>query len=405
MTPAPADRPVGSPPASSSIRRRWFDRGAGALCGAGLFAAGLASADLLGPGANRVTPAARADAYGIQAANLVRAELDAAEDRPLLAGGEALARVSRLASPSVVHIESRYRDDDGAGVEETGSGVLARHPNWSGTGEEGRLFVLTNRHVVQGGGTGGVDLSLANGRHVRPIRVWTDKATDIAVLEIDNLDLPAIRFGNSDALEIGHFVLALGSPFGLDRSVTLGIVSAKGRRRLELGGDGLMNQDFLQTDAAINPGNSGGPLLDLHGRLVGLNTAIASAGGGHEGVGFSIPANLVRRVFDELVTHNRVRRAYLGVQLDSRFDSRAAGRAGLDRLYGARVRMVKPDTPAEAAGLRADDVILRFGTREVQDLTHLIELVSLTPVGERVELVVLRDRRELPVTLTLDDLD
>ena len=228
MTPAPADRPVGSPPVTSSMRRRWIDRGAGALCGVGLFAAGLASADLLGPGSNRVTPAARADAYGIQAANLVRAELDAAEDRPLLAGGEALARVSRLASPSVVHIESRYRDEDGAGVEETGSGVLARHPNWSGTGDAGRLFVLTNRHVVQGGGTGGVDLSLANGRHVRPVRVWTDKATDIAVLEIDNLDLPAIRFGNSDALEIGHFVLALGSPFGLDRSVTLGIVSAQG---------------------------------------------------------------------------------------------------------------------------------------------------------------------------------
>ena len=402
----PADPPVGPVPPS---RRRWADRAAGALAGAGLFAAGVVSANHLG--ASRVvTPlggnVAVAEGLSVDQANLLRQELDDSPERPLLEGGEAIARVSRLASPSVVHIECRYRDEDGDAVEETGSGVLIRHPRWADV-RNGRLFVLTNRHVVAGaGGRGdvsGIDLRLADGHTVRPTKVWMDQATDLAVLEIRNRDLPAIHFGNSDALEIGHFVLALGSPFGLDRSVTLGIVSAKGRRQLDLGTEDLINQDFLQTDAAINPGNSGGPLIDLRGRLVGINTAIASSSGGSEGIGFSIPANLVRRVFDELLTHGRVRRAYLGVQLDNRFDRASLSNVGLDRLYGARVQVVKAGTPAAAAGLRRNDVVLKFGTIEVQDLDHLINLVSLTPVGERVRLTVLRNRQRIPMTLVLSE--
>ena len=347
----------------------------------------------------------------------IRETLDAQQDRPLLDGGDALARVSRLASPSVVHIESRYDDGDG-GVEETGSGVLVRHPNWPdlpGPGSRGRLFVLTNRHVVAGGQSAadgemqfvsasdlaGIELKLATDQIVRPKRLWTDAATDLAVLEIDNVDLPAIKFGDSDRLEPGHFVMALGSPFGLSRSVTLGIVSAKGRRQLDLGTTKLINQDFLQTDASINPGNSGGPLVDLRGRLVGINTAIASSSGGSEGIGFSIPVNLARRVFDELLTHGRVRRSYLGVQLDDRFTASAARRAGLGRQYGARVRGVKPSTPASRAGLRNGDVVLKFGETEVEDTDHLIHLVSLTPLGEQVSLTVLRDRREVSLTIDL----
>ena len=391
--PRPAD---GSPTGVGGARPAgpWRDRLIGAACGAGLFAAGVVSADALGPGGgNRAE--AFAGRFDAREVSELRAALDA-EDRPLLDGGAALARVSRLASPSVVHIESRYDGGDG-GVEETGSGVIARHPSIPGT------YVLTNRHVVAGGGIDGVELQLADGRAVRPRRMWQDLATDLAVLKIDDVDLPAVKFGDSDALDPGHFVMALGSPFGLSRSVTLGIVSAKGRRQLDLGTDGLINQDFLQTDAAINPGNSGGPLVDLKGRLVGINTAIASSSGGSEGIGFSIPVNLVRRVFDELLTHGRVRRSYLGVQLDSRFDAYAADRLGLDRLYGARVLTVKPDTPADRAGLRRDDVVLRFGSVEVEDLDHLINLVSLTPIGEQVRLTVLRDDRQIPLTMPLTD--
>ncbi|QDT15650.1 S1C family serine protease [Alienimonas californiensis] len=404
LAPAPADATRADAPRA---RRPWADRAVGALAGAGLFAAGVTFADLGRPGGAELglgaANVAHAESLNVEQAKLLRDELDETPDRPLLLGGEAIARVSRLASPSVVHIESVYRDDDGGMVEETGSGVLIRHPRWADV-QTGRLFVVTNRHVVAGAeapGSGNVDLRLADGHTVRPTKIWTDQATDLAVLEIANRDLPAIHFGNSDALEIGHFVLALGSPFGLDRSVTLGIVSAKGRRRLDLGTEDLINQDFLQTDAAINPGNSGGPLIDLRGRLVGINTAIASSSGGSEGIGFSIPSNLVRRVFDELLTHGRVRRAYLGVQLDSGFDRRAIGTVGLDRLYGARVQIVKQGTPAADAGLRRNDVVLRFGTIEVQDLDHLINLVSLTPVGEQVQLTVLRERREVPMTLVL----
>ena len=222
------------------------------------------------------------------------------------------------------------------------------------------------------------------------------------MLEIDNVDLPAIRFGDSDVLEPGHFVMALGSPFGLSHSVTLGIISATGRRQLDLGSTKLINQDFLQTDAAINPGNSGGPLVDLRGRLVGINTAIASNGGGSEGIGFSIPVNLARRVFDELLMHGRVRRSYLGVRLGEGFSSDGARRAGLNRPYGARVRTLIPGTPAAEAGLRAGDVVLRFGEVDVDDADHLIHLVSLTPLGDRVRLTVLRDRRQIPLTIALD---
>ena len=410
--PAPAQH---SP--APSANGRWADRLVGAAAGAGLFAAGLASADALGPG-SRLSEA-RAD-MGVREVAAVREALDAEQDRPLLDGGDALARVSRLASPSVVHIESRYDDGDGD-VEETGSGVLVRHPNWPGlpaSRDPGRLFVLTNRHVVAGGydaresgdmfvsaGTlGGIDLKLANQSVVRPKRLWTDAETDLAVLEIENVDLPAIRFGDSDALEPGHFVMALGSPFGLDRSVSLGIISATGRRRLDLGSTKLINQDFLQTDAAINPGNSGGPLVDLRGRLVGINTAIASSSGGSEGIGFSIPVNLARRVFDELLTHGRVRRSYLGVHLAkgqglSQYEARTAG---LPRAYGAEVSTLIRDTPAARAGLRARDVVLQFGEVDVEDADHLIHLVSLTPLGDRVKLLVLRDGRRIPLTIALD---
>ena len=411
MTPAPppADAPPVPHDPGSMSRSRWRDRLVGAAAGAGLFASGAWFAGAVGPG--HTLNSARAD-LGVREVAALRADLDAEQDRPLLDGGEALARVSRLAGPSVVHIESRYDDGDGD-VEETGSGVLVRHPDYAG-----RLFVLTNRHVVAGGyqtrdsgamlvGRGGsafsgIELQLANDRLVSPERVWTDSATDLAVLEIPNIDLPAIKFGDSDLLEPGHFVMALGSPFGLSRSVSLGIISAKGRRQLDLGSTKLINQDFLQTDAAINPGNSGGPLVDLRGRLVGVNTAIASSSGGSEGIGFSIPINLAKRVFDELLNHGRVRRSYLGVRLGDRVSYADARRAGLERRYGATVRTLIPGTPASRAGLRAGDVVLRFGAVDVEDPDHLIHLVSLTPLGDRVRLEVLRNGSRVPLTIGLD---
>jgi serine protease Do len=215
--------------------------------------------------------------------------------------------------------------------------------------------------------------------------------------------LAAARLGNSDALEIGDFVLAVGSPFGLSQSVTRGIVSAKGRHNLDLGDDDLKWQNFIQTDAAINPGNSGGPLVNLRGEVVGLNTAIASASGGNEGIGFSIPVNIVSRIAHALVENREVPRGFLGVMLDINFNLQRAQALGLTRLVGTRVSRVEPRSPAELADLRVNDVILEFnGVRIEQDM-HLISLVKLAEVGEEVELVVLRDGKILRMKARIGD--
>jgi serine protease Do len=239
---------------------------------------------------------------------------------------------------------------------------------------------------------------------LHPTKILTDKATDIAVMKISAPDLVPARWGDSDKAEIGHLVLALGSPFGLSQSVTLGIISAKGRRSLRLGETSdMLNQDFLQTDAAINPGNSGGPLVDMQGLVIGINTAIASNSGGNEGIGFSIPSNLVRRVVEQLLEHGKVTRAYLGVKLDPDFNADAASKLKLDRVRGARVLEVYPNTPAAKAQLQANDVVLTFDGIEVQDENHLINLVSLTPVGNRVKVVLFRDGKHVTIEVAVGD--
>lgn len=317
----------------------------------------------------------------------------------LASGNDELAKVARLMRPSVVHIESRYASPRGGTVEETGSGVIVELPGTRG------LYVVTNRHVVKGSASvNGISIQLDDGRFLNPVQVWQDKATDVAVCKLPDVNAVAAHWADSDRLEIGHLVLALGSPFGLSQSVTLGIVSAKGRRSLQLGGTGeMLNQDFIQTDAAINPGNSGGPLVDLHGRVVGINTAIASNSGGNEGIAFSVPSNLARRVAEALVKFGKVPRAYLGVKLDPQFNAEAARKFNLDRLRGTRVLQVYEKTPAARAALQIDDVILEFNGIEVQDENHLINLVSLTPIGKQIRLTVLRGGKTVPIPVVLAD--
>ncbi len=286
----------------------------------------------------------------------------------------------------------------GGRVEETGSGVLMDSSKVRG------MFVVTNRHVVADAKMEDISISLSDGRVIRPTRIWTDEATDVAVLQVEAANLIPARWGDSDRVEIGHMVLAMGSPFGLSQSITYGIISAKGRRSLNLGsGRSVLNQDFLQTDAAINPGNSGGPLIGLHGRVIGINTAIASSSGGNEGIGFSIPCNLVRRVVDQLLLYGKVRRSYLGVKLDAEFSAVTARRLKIGRLRGARVMEVYPNTPAALAKLEFDDVILSFEGVEVQDENHLINLVSLTPVGRKVRLEIMRNGRLANLDVLLAD--
>ncbi len=185
-------------------------------------------------------------------------------------------------------------------------------------------FVLTNRHVIKNSSAPYVRVQLADGNVTYPVRIWSDPKTDVAVMRLPDVELLPARLGDSESIEIGEQVLAVGSPFGLSQSVTRGIISAKGRYNLDLGDGDVRLQNFLQTDAAINPGNSGGPLINLRGEVVGINTAIASNSGGNEGIGFSIPINVVVRVASDLVTTGEVSQGFLGITNDSLYDERRA---------------------------------------------------------------------------------
>ena len=334
-------------------------------------------------------PASRLDAS--------RREL-AQPDSPLLRSSDLISRIVRLTTASVVHIETERRTIRGRRADETGSGVIIPSPR------SGEFVVVTNSHVVDGSDVNDIAVHLFDKRVLRPVRKLEDRSTDLAVLILAERDLVAARLGDSDRLQIGHLVLAMGSPFGLSQSTTLGIISAKGRRALKISETSdMLNQDFLQTDAAINPGNSGGPLIDMQGAVIGINSAIASNSGGNEGIGFSIPSNLVRTVVDQLLMNGRVSRAYLGVSLDPDFNTEAATALKLDRVQGARVLKVNDNTPASRANLQVDDVVLTFDGVEVQDESHLINLVSLTPVGRKVKVVVFRNGKHISIDVTVDD--
>jgi serine protease Do len=247
--------------------------------------------------------------------------------------------------------------------------------------------------VIKYSTVNGINVKLADGRVIHPKQTWSDPATDVAIMSIVVDGIVSGRIGDSGRLEIGDFVLAVGSPFGLSHSVTYGIISAKGRRDLRLGDDGVQYQDFLQTDAAINPGNSGGPLLNLRGEVIGLNTAIASASGANEGIGFAIPINMVMVIADQLIERGTVVRAFLGVRLDASFSPNEAARLGLARPEGARVTGITRNSPAELARIQVGDVILEFDGTRVEDDMHLINLVSLTPVHKEVDVRLLREGR------------
>ncbi len=298
-------------------------------------------------------------------------------------------KVVELVRPTVVHIDASRAVErvlnfgEYQRVEEAGSGVVIDL--------SGQFYVLTNRHVVKNSEPDDITIRLGDGREIHPTKKWSDEGTDIAVLAISAPQLVAARFGDSDRLEIGDLVLAVGSPFGLNHSVTHGMISAKGRRDLELGSEDVKFQDFLQTDAAINPGNSGGPLINLRGEVIGINTAIASASGGNEGIGFSIPINMVTIIARQLTERGSVIRGFFGVTLDGGFNPTVAAELGLPRLQGARIKEITANSPAELAKLKVGDVILRFGKVSVEDSDHLVNIVSLTTVDTSVPVVIFRD--------------
>ncbi|MCS7337085.1 MAG: DegQ family serine endoprotease [Verrucomicrobiae bacterium] len=281
----------------------------------------------------------------------------------------------------------RFRQPRTQRAQNLGSGVIVT--------EDG--YILTNTHVVEGADE--IKVALADGKREYTAKiVGTDPQTDVAVLKIDAKDLPAITLGDSDKLEVGDVVLAIGNPFGVGQTVTKGIVSAKRR-----GGFGLLEyEDFIQTDAAINPGNSGGALVDTKGRLVGINTFIVSRSGGSQGIGFAIPINLARSVMDRLIKDGKVSRGYLGVNIQS-VDADIAKEFNVPEGVGAIVADVHPNTPAEDAGLKPGDVIIEFDGKSVKDSRHLQFMVAETPPKKKVTLKIIRDGKQMTLTATLGE--
>ena len=259
-------------------------------------------------------------------------------------------------------------------------------------------IVVTNNHVIDGADE--INVILQDNTTIRAELLGTDPRTDIAVLRIKTeKPLHAVKFGDSDHADVGDWVVAIGNPFGLGGTVTAGIVSARGRNI----GQGNYD-DFIQTDAAINRGNSGGPLFNLKGEVVGINTAIYSPTGGSIGIGFSIPSNLAKNIVAQLQDGGKVRRGWLGVNIQQLTDE-IADSLGLPKgAKGALVARVQEDGPAASGGIRNGDVVLRFNNQDVQEMRNLPRIVAETPVGRAVPVVVWRDGREQTVNVTVGEL-
>jgi serine protease Do len=260
--------------------------------------------------------------------------------------------------------------------------------------------ILTNHHVA--GGATKIEVLLSNGEQYPAKLVGTDPKTDLAVIRIFAKEpLPYVTFGDSDKIEVGEWVVAIGHPRGLDQTVTQGIISAKHRRGIT---DPSSYQDFLQTDAAINPGNSGGPLLNLQGEVIGVNAAIASQSGGFEGIGFTIPSNMALHVAKALIAHGKVERGWLGVTTQD-LTPELAKSVHLETLKGAFIVDVLKGGPAEKAGIKKEDVVIAYRGKEIPDSSTLQNEVAATPIGEEVKISIYRSGRKEELTVKVGNLE
>lgn len=266
-------------------------------------------------------------------------------------------------------------------VRSAGSGVIV---------DAAKGYVLTNNHVIENAKE--ILVTLKDRRKYKAELIGRDPATDVALLRIDATGLTALHIGDSDQLEVGDFVVAIGNPFGLGQTVTSGVVSALGRSGLNIEGF----EDFIQTDASINPGNSGGALVNLKGELVGLNTAIIGPSGGNVGIGFAVPSNMARSVTDHLIAHGEVRRGQLGVIIQD-LTPELAEALGVERAEGAVVTQVLADSAAERARIRPGDVVIEIDGRSVEDSSDLKNRVGLLGIGQRVTIKLIRDGKVLLV--------
>jgi len=256
-------------------------------------------------------------------------------------------------------------------------------------------YILTNNHVIQGAKS--IYVKLADGRKTRATVVGADPHSDVAVVKVVELKrLVPAKLGNSDAMRVGDWVVAIGNPFGLEQTVTTGIISAKGRANVKIADEA----DFIQTDAAINPGNSGGPLVDLDGNVIGINTAIASSSGGYQGVGFAIPINMARNVMESLIKNGKVIRGYLGVSIQD-ISPEIAEMIGLQNTRGVTVAGVERDSPAEKSGLQPKDIVTHLDDKEIESSRQFAALVRTSPISREVELKILREGKTLTFKMVI----
>jgi serine protease Do len=369
---------------------------------------------------------------GTLVSNGVRAARGGAEANPLPAPSPAelshsFATVADRVEPAVVNINtestvrvSRRRfqapEDSPFGDffdrffqfgPESPFGNIPQRNLGSGVILDPKGFIMTNYHVImQGGEDKPVDRIRVqlhgdeSSRRYDAKIIGTDKWTDLAVIKIDvDRPMPAAQFGDSDGMRVGDWVLAVGSPFGLDSTVTAGIISAKGRD-IEGGPEGQFKR-FLQTDAAINPGNSGGPLVNLAGQVVGINTAIATSRGTYDGVGFAIPSNTARKVYNSIIETGKVERGAIGVSFLSEQNPALLRSFGAD--HGVVVNQVTPGSPADKAGLRRGDVIVAVEGKPIQRGDELVQIVSETPVGKKLRIEYLRDKKRMNTAIEVGD--
>jgi serine protease Do len=344
---------------------------------------------------------------------LVRSHLHACGGRPGPIAAEAPKELTsyrdivKKVVPAVVSIESRTRttikasdapklkpgpDDNGDdgpddGTLGFGSGFLV----------DAKGVIMTNFHVVDGADE--VVVTLNDGRKFVSRDITSDPKTDLAIVKIQSKDaLPYLEFGDSDQMEVGDRVLAVGAPFGLTGTVTSGIISAKGRN-LHMN----MYEDFLQTDAAINPGNSGGPLINMAGQVIGINSAIKSKSGGFQGVGMAVASNLAKTIKDGLLKDGSIHRGYLGIGLDNIDGEELATHLGLKDDHGVIVTRVMDGAPAASAGLKPGDVITDLGGKPVRDMRSLQMVVAVAPKGKPVDVTVMRDGKPVALSVKIDE--
>jgi serine protease Do len=279
-----------------------------------------------------------------------------------------------------------------------GSQPQAERSLGSGVIVDKRGFILTNNHVVDQATKIQVTLNGENIKYTAKV-VGVDEATDLAVIKIDaGKELPFAKLGNSDGVQVGDWVLAIGSPFGLDATVTAGIISAKDR-----GGIGRQFQRFLQTDAAINPGNSGGPLVDMAGQVIGINTAIITGGRGYEGVGFAMPSSTAINVYDQLVKSGRVTRGSIGVSFQEDLGTNHITLNSLGAPYGVVIEGVEPGSPAEKAGLKGGDVITGINDAAVKSGNDLVNPIASAPIGSKVKIEYYREKQKKETNAVVED--